>query len=81
MDWWAGVGLRLPKQRGHLGKEQAREECPAEVLSTFSGQFLMFSRVFLACCLLRGELSDPSGFLRQMPYKHQSLVFSTLSQC
>lgn len=34
----------------------------------------------LACCLRRGELSDPPGFLRQMPYKHQSLALSTLSQ-
>lgn len=51
-----------------------------EVLSTFSGKFLQHSRALLALCLLGGELSAPSGFLRQMPYKHQSLVFSTVSQ-
>lgn len=65
---------------GSLGKEQAREYNCMEVLNTFSGKFLQNSRALLALCLLRDELSATSGFLRQMPYKHQSLVFSTVSQ-
>lgn len=37
----------------------------------------LFKGTAVALCLLRGELSDTSGFLRPMPYKHQSLACST----
>lgn len=80
---WRYRSSQLYKWRyaqGSLRREQAREKTPIEVLSTFSAKFLKFPRALLALCLLRGELSATSGFLRQMPYKHQSLVFSTLSR-
>lgn len=63
-----------------LGGNRPENKIPQRFYSTFSGQFLKFSRALLAFCLLRGKLSDTSEFLRQMPYKHQSLVFSTVSR-
>lgn len=48
---------------------------PQRFYSTFSGQFLKFSRALLAFCLLRGKLSDTSEFLRQMPSNTKVLYF------